>query len=287
MQKLVLQVFVFIGMFLLTISHVAAMALKYGDNAQAAHFHNVGDANIYYETYGQGQPLLLLHGGLFGSIAEYEKYIPQLSQSFKVIAISTRGHGKSEIGSKPFSYKLFAQDAVSILQNETNQPATILGFSDGAITGYIIGAQFPMLVQRMVLIGGGLSTNDYLPEGLAWVNNFDGAKLSSEFIKERKKLMPEPKRWLEFTTQLKRTWLEPEFISKDVIRNITAPTLIVGGDKDDFMNTNSFVNQKSLVNNAQLLILPDTGHVDALQNRAVFNQFIFPFIKKSIETSKR
>ena len=81
-----------------------AQDTQYGTNDKAGHYLNVGDAKIYYEVYGEGIPVVLLHGGDHGYIDEFKKYIPVLSKQFKVIAIATRGYGKSEIGTKPFSY---------------------------------------------------------------------------------------------------------------------------------------------------------------------------------------
>ena len=255
-----------------------AESIQYGNNPQAGHYHNVGDAKIYYETYGTGAPLLLLHGGLFGSIAEFEKFIPKLSNHFRVIAISTRGHDKSEIGTKPFSYKQFADDAIDIIHQTSKQPVVILGFSDGAITAYNIAAQKPELVSKMVVIGGGLSTSDYQPEGLKWVHDFDGLKLSPKFIADKKANMPEPDRWLEFTSQLKQAWLQKSFVAESKVSNILTPTLIIGGDKDDFMHINSFIRQKTLLKNSQLLILPNTGHVGSLQSDVSFSQYVMPFL---------
>jgi len=285
MKTFIINIFFICTAYFYSNDTLASEAISYGDNISHGHYYNVGDANIYYEVYGNGEPLLLLHGGLYGSIAEFSKYIPKLSQSFKVIAVSTRGHGKSEIGSRPFSYKLLAQDAINILQYESNEPATLLGFSDGAITGFIIGAQLTNQIKSMVLIAGGLSLDDYQQQGLTWVNEFDGSKLNESFIKARKALMPEPKRWLEFTHQLKKMWLEPEYISPKAIKNIVASTLIIGGDSDEFIKTSAFVRQKALITGAQLRVLPNTGHVEALQNEAVFNQYVLPFIKTPSESN--
>ena len=94
----------------------------YGNHPTAGKYLNVGDAKIYYEVYGRGKPLLLLHGGFLGYIDEYSPYIPELSKMYKVIAIATRGHGKSEIGSKPYTEKLFAEDVLAIINKETTQP---------------------------------------------------------------------------------------------------------------------------------------------------------------------
>src|SRR5688500_10268112 len=89
-------------------SFVDAQNIPYGNNPQTGKYLNVGDAKLYYEVYGQGNPLLLLHGDTFGYIDEFEHYIPLLAEHFRVIAVGMRGHGKSEIGTKAYSDKVFA-----------------------------------------------------------------------------------------------------------------------------------------------------------------------------------
>src|SRR5687768_14848472 len=80
-------------------------AIPYGANPNAGKYANVGDAKIYYEVYGKGQPLVVLHGGIMGSTKEMYQFIDSLSQYYQVIAVSTRGHGKSEIGSDSPTYE--------------------------------------------------------------------------------------------------------------------------------------------------------------------------------------
>jgi len=73
-----------------------ANEIPYGANAKAGRYVNAGDAKIYYEVYGKGAPIVVLHGGIFGSTYEMHQFLDSLSKKYKVIAISTRGHGKSD-----------------------------------------------------------------------------------------------------------------------------------------------------------------------------------------------
>jgi alpha-beta hydrolase superfamily lysophospholipase len=89
--------------------------IPYGANAPHGNYVQANDASIYYEVYGTGHPIVLLHGGLFGSIMEYADLIGKLKQNFQVIAISTRGHGKSEIGTEPLTLEQRATDALAVI----------------------------------------------------------------------------------------------------------------------------------------------------------------------------
>jgi pimeloyl-ACP methyl ester carboxylesterase len=271
------------GLLMVLTSAARAQTETYGSNDKAGHYLDVGDAKIYYEVYGQGQPLVLLHGGLYGYIDEYENYIPKLSQQFKVIAIALRGHGRSEIGIKPISYKLLAEDAVAVLQKETQDSAIVIGFSDGAITAYVLAANFPSHICKVVAMGGGLALSGYSPAGLTWLNNFtpeNFEKRNAKFIAERKKLMPQPERWNEFLEKMKAVWTEPVWVAPEKAKEIKCPVLTIGGDRDDFLTTEQFVQTYKAIPNSQLAIIPNAGHTKSMTEPFVFEHIIMPFVTK-------
>ncbi len=254
---------------------------QYGSNDKTGHYLDVGDAKIYYEVYGDGLPIILLHGGLYGYIDEYEKYIPILSRHFKVIAIALRGHGRSEIGTKPISYKLFAEDVNAVIKNESADRATVIGFSDGAITAYILAAHYQSNVRKVVAIGGGLALSGYTEGGLAWLHNFTPENFENhnvKFISSRKKLMPQPERWNEFLVKMKAVWSEPVWLSPDKAKNIKCSVLTIGGDRDDFLTTEQFVQTYKAIPNSQLAIVPNSGHVESMTNPFVLEHIIMPFV---------
>ncbi|GAB3258194.1 alpha/beta hydrolase [Larkinella harenae] len=254
--------------------------IPYGSNPKAGQYVQVGDAKIYYEVYGQGRPLVLLHGGLLGYIDEYRDLIPRLSREFQVIAIATRGHGKSEVGTKPYSYRLFAEDAHTVIRTVTQDSAIVIGFSDGAIASYILAAEHPELVRKNVAIGGGpLGIGDYTAEQHDfWLQLTDEKmeKFLPGFIAQRKKLMPQPQQWDRFLSELKKAWSEPTYIDKAALKTIKCPVLIAAGDHDGA--TERFVNIYKSLPNAQLAIIPGSGHVVLTTKPQLMYDLIHPFI---------
>ena len=242
-----------------------AGAVAYGANPAAGHYLIVDDAKIYYETYGSGgTPLVLLHGGLYGYIEEFGELIGELSKHRRVIAIATRGHGRSELGTKPFSYALFADDGFAVIRHETNEKVDVLGFSDGALTAYTLAAAHPDLIRQLVAIGGGRKLSDWTPKAQA---EFKGAKPgdverdSPQFVADRKKLMPQPERWVEFVERLNTMWSGPVYVTDEQIRSIKVPTLIVAGDHDPYNQIAKFVELFQLLPNGELAVIPGCGHV--------------------------
>jgi pimeloyl-ACP methyl ester carboxylesterase len=242
-----------------------ATTIPYGANPAAGHYLRVDDANIYYETYGSGgTPLVLLHGGLYGYIEEFGDLIGELSKHRRVIAIATRGHGKSELGTKPFSYALFASDAVAVIHHETEGKVDVLGFSDGAVTSYALASAHPELLRRLVAIGGPRKFTDWPPAAQADFKNAkptDVERDSPQFVAQRKKLMPQPDRWLEFNERLATLWAGPVYVTDAQIQSIKVPTLIIMGDHDQYNQIPKMVELFQLLPQGELAIIPGCGHV--------------------------
>jgi pimeloyl-ACP methyl ester carboxylesterase len=243
----------------------APSKIPYGANPSAGHYLQVDDAKIYYETYGSGGiPLVLLHGGLYGYIEEFAGLIQEMSKHRRVIAIATRGHGKSELGTRPFSYALLANDALTVIRHVTNEKVDVLGFSDGAVTSYTLTAAHPDLVRRLVAIGGPRKLADWTPSAVTELKAStpgDVERNSAQFVADRKKLMPAPQLWDDFVRRLTAMWLGPVYVTDEQIQSIIAPTLLIAGDHDPYNQTEKSVEIFRLLPNGELAIIPGCGHV--------------------------
>jgi pimeloyl-ACP methyl ester carboxylesterase len=241
-------------------------SVPYGGNATAGHFLQMPGARIYYEIYGSGgTPLVLLHGGLYGYIDEFGDLIQEISRHRRVIAIATRGHGRSEIGTEPFSYALFAGDALAVIRQETKgEKVDVVGFSDGAITSYLLAGEHPELVRRLVAIGGPRGQQDWTEEANVDFKKSqpsDVEKNDPQFVADRKKLMPTPERWDEFVARVMKLEGGVVKVTDGQIHSIQAPTLIVAGDRDPYNRTEKVVEIYHLLPQGQLALIPGCGHV--------------------------
>jgi pimeloyl-ACP methyl ester carboxylesterase len=240
--------------------------VPYGANATAGHFLQMPGARIYYEIYGSGgTPLVLLHGGLYGYIDEFGDLIQEISRHRRVIAIATRGHGRSEIGAEPFSYALFAGDALAVIRQETKgEKVDVVGFSDGAITSYLLAGEHPELVRRLVAIGGPRGQQDWTEEANVDFKKSqpsDVEKNDPQFVADRKKLMPAPERWDEFVARVMKLESGVVKVTDGQIHSIQVPTLIVAGDRDPYNRTEKVVEIYHLLPQGQLALIPGCGHV--------------------------
>ncbi|MEK6190638.1 MAG: alpha/beta hydrolase [Carnobacterium alterfunditum] len=135
---------------------IKAQSIPYGYNSDVGKYFDVGNnTNLYYEIYGEGAPLLILHGGVFGYIDEFEYLIPKLIEKYQVICLATRGHVKSDIGSEPYTYEQRANDAFMLIKLLGLKKVTVVGFSDGGFAAYKLASIYPNVVEKMVVMGAG------------------------------------------------------------------------------------------------------------------------------------
>ncbi|MDO8317157.1 MAG: alpha/beta hydrolase [Flavobacterium sp.] len=251
--------------------------IPYGNNAQAGHYVKSKDAKIYYEIYGKGQPVVLLHGGLFGSTVEMARIIDSLSVRFQVIAVSTRGHGKSEIGTEPLTLEQRANDVLAVIREVTTEKVMILGFSDGGFTAYKFGSMYPDNVKKMIVIGAGV-----LYPGLRDFNfNFNQAmEMDSEFWAQQRALMPEPNRLKEVFQQI-ATCYSQLTVGNELLSTIQCPVLVMAGDRDEGNSIQNVLNAALLIPNHQLAIIANAGHPAFIVNFNATWASIAPFIHEN------
>lgn len=261
--------------FLQTASSPAS-TIPYGNNPKAGKYANVGDAKIYYEVYGKGKPVLVLHGGMFGSTYEMGQFIDSLSKRFQVIAVSTRGHGKSELGTVPHTYEQKAKDAYTVINAITKDSVTVLGFSDGGYTAFQLAALYPEKVKKMIVIGASETS-----PGVRTIKMTvkEAVAIDSLYWKQQLSLMPEPDRLQEMFDQVSNNFNNMT-VGKDLLGKIKCPSLIMAGDRDASNTIQRVVNTAQMIPKSSLGIIPNTTHGVFLENFPAVWTSIVPFIEK-------
>ena len=249
-----------------SLAQAPGQSVRYGTNDQAGHYVQTPDAKLYYERYGEGgPPVVFLHGGEYGYIDEFAEVIRQVSKQRTVIAIATRGYGRSERGTRPLSHRQFAEDAALVIKDifKPGEKVDVMGFSEGAITSYILASSHPELVRRLVAIGGPLGAYGASIEDLE-----SDAEVTPEFMQQqvpdlvarRKKQMIHPEQWDQLIRDLNAMYDRMVYVKQEELRAIKAPTLIMAGDKDEIRKEH-FVEIFKLLPSAQMAIIPGCGHV--------------------------
>lgn len=258
----------------------------YGNNLSAGHYVQADDAKIYYEVYGTGTPVFVFHGGGVGTPYEMGALIDQLRKDHQVIAVSTRGHARSEIGHTPLSYEQKANDMIAVMRAVTKKPAAIIGFSDGAYTAYKVASMYPGSVDRIVAIGAGTLKKGFFSGEM---NVTDLEKIDKAFIEQQMKIMPEPERYQEFCTNYMKFWSQME-VGKDLLSTIKCPVQLIVGDEDDHAPVATVLEAHQLLSNSRLCVVPKAWHTAFLDNYPVTWDVINEFIhvdSKNLVSSKK
>jgi pimeloyl-ACP methyl ester carboxylesterase len=202
-------------------------------------------------------------------------FIEKLKKTNQVIAISTRGHGKSGLGKNPLTLEQRATDAMAVINAVTKDSVTVIGFSDGGYAAYQLGAMFPDRVKKMVVMGAG--------ELYPGVREFNftakqAMEMDKPFIEQQLKLMPEPNRLEEMFAQVCACYNKAT-VSKALLSSIKCPVMVMAGDNDGGNPVERVVSAARYIPKHQISIIPNTGHGCFLENFEAAWASIAPFLK--------
>ena len=142
-------------MLLLVSSAKSQRQRNYGDNTDSGKYYSLRGFKMYAETYGQGIPVLLVHGN-GGSISSFDHTIPYFSKKYKVIAADSRAHGRSKDHSDSLSFEQMADDCAALLDSMHINKANVIGWSDGGIVGLLLAIRHPDKILNLASSGANI-----------------------------------------------------------------------------------------------------------------------------------
>ena len=244
--------------------------IQYGNNSSVGKYADVNGIKLYYEIYGEGAPLLLLHGNR-SPIATFYKQIPELAKHFKVIAVDTRGQGNSTEDGKKYTYDLFAEDMNAFLDYLHLDSVNILGWSDGGNTGLIMAMKYPDKVKRLVTMGADvfIDTTVVAP----WVFKEVENQLK-EFSKDTSYVSRNNWRLANLLIT------EPNHTFND-LKKIKCPVLVMAG-QNDIIKENHTKGIAANIPYSELFIAPNQTHYFPQENPVLFNKMVIDFFSKPL-----
>lgn len=239
----------------------------YGKNESSGAYLQLKDTKLYYEVYGEGMPLFLLHGNS-GSMQDFYQQIPVLSKYFKVIAVDTRGQGKSaDTSEKDFTYKQFAEDVKALADNLNLHKINIAGWSDGGITGLEFALKYPEKLNKLITIGA-----NAFPEGV-------DERLISRLKNQLLVLDIENKPGTFNERRLVEIMLNEPHMSKKDLSKIQSPVLVIAGDKDVIKQDHTEMIAK-MIPHAELKIYKNATHMIPFEHADELNEDVLKFLEK-------
>jgi pimeloyl-ACP methyl ester carboxylesterase len=238
-------------------------SINYGDNKEAGNFKKINGINLYYEIYGTGKPLLFLHGS-GGSIRSARAKIEFFKKYFKVIAIDSRGHGKSiDTTTKQLTYVQMANDIKVLLDSLNIDSAFVQGQSDGGILGLLLAINFPGKISKLATYGANM-----FPGKKAIFDEIDNLVLDT--LKTTK----------NFTTKRLYSLLayQPDITVKD-LQKIKCPVLVMSGDRDVIRLEHSIKIFNNIAN-SNLFVMPGATHFGSAEKPELFNLVLLDFLNR-------
>src|SRR6476620_1189095 len=187
----------------------------YGRNPKAGHYVNTRGFKMYYETYGNGEPLLIIHGN-GGSINNFVYQIPYFSKEYKVVVADSRAQGKSTDNNDSLSYEMMADDLNALLDSLYLDSCYVIGWSDGGINGLLLAIRHPKKVKKLAVTGANL-----WPDTTAVFGDvIDVVMPSYQYLKNKAtKTTTEKDSW-----KLVRLLIEEPHIPLSALNRISVPT---------------------------------------------------------------
>ncbi|AHG47581.1 alpha/beta hydrolase [Rhizobium leguminosarum bv. trifolii CB782] len=237
--------------------------------AKTSGMADVNDIKMYYAEYGQGEPILFIHGGL-GNADVWGHQVADFAKDHLVIVADSRGHGRSTRSQQPFGYDLMTSDYVALLDYLKIDKVTLVGWSDGGIIGIDMAMKHPEKLTRVIAQAANVTTDG--------VKDITHNKTFNDYInvsgEQYRKLSPTPNEYETFVKQVSAMWAtQPAWTAAD-LAEISVPVTLAIGDHDEAVKLDHTEMMAKQIPGAKLVILKDVSHFAMLQDPAAYDGMI-------------
>ena len=263
--------FAMIGGFLLGLFTQLVVADGYGTNEAEGGFIEVNGISMYYELYGEGPPLVLIHGS-GQSIADMAAQIDGFRDQYQIIAADSRAHGKSGITEQQMTYRQIASDWAGLIAALTTEPARVIGWSDGGNIALELARAHSELIDRVAVMGANLAPDEsaVYPWAVNWVLE-ESANIEKQLADR-----DTSQNWAALKQQFYLLRELPD-MSLEELASIEAPVLVMAGDRDIIREEHTLLIYQTLPN-AHLAIFPGETHFTPATDPELFNRTVDRFM---------
>mgnify|MGYP001492323987 CR=1 FL=1 len=263
----------------------------YGQQAEPADsgYAPVNGIKVYYEVYGEGEPIILLHGAFYTIEMNWGQLIPELSKTRKVIAIEFQGHGHSPYSERKLDIATLAKDVEGVMDYLKIDRADVAGYSMGGSVAYQFAVQSPNRLRKLIIISSTYKTSGWLPEVNSAFKDFKPEFFDNTPIKTAyDAVAPDKTMWRKFIEQMIAFAEAPFNVGDSNIAKIASPVLIICGDNDgtdkiELMKTYQLLGggiaaDSKPMPKSQLAIVPSQSHVSLMMQTTTILSYINSFL---------
>jgi len=250
----------------------------------------VNGINVYYEVYGEGRPLVLLHGAFYTIEMNWRQLIPELSKTRKVIAIEMQGHGHTPFSDRKMDFPTLASDVEGVMNYLKVDSADVAGYSMGGSVAYQLTIQSPKRVKKLVIISSTYKNSGWRPEVTTAFKNFKPEFfMNTPFQTAYDAVAPDKTKWTAFLEHMIVFAGTPFDLGDSNIAKITSPVLIISGDNDgldkiELMKTYQLLGggvsaDLGPMPKSHLAVVPSQGHVSLMMQTATILNYLNGFLQ--------
>ncbi|WP_313531472.1 alpha/beta fold hydrolase [Sphingobacterium multivorum] len=248
------------------------------------------DSKVYYEVYGTGKPIVLLHGAFMTISTNWSQLIPELSKNRKVIAIEFQGHGHSPYSDRKFDHAILAADVAKVMDYLKIEHAAVLGYSFGGAVAYQFAIQYPKRLDELVIISATYKSKGWMPEINKAFQNMKPALFENSPMQQAyEAVAPDKTKWTKFLEQMISLAQQPYDLGDANIAKISSPVLLIAGDNDgldkiELVKTyqllgGEVVGDFGQMPKSQLAIIPGQSHVSLIGQTGSILGYLNSFLK--------
>lgn len=278
------------SMLLMVTMFVASAADAQQMKPSVSGYAPVNGTKVYYEVYGKGKPLVLLHGAFYTIDMNWGELIPELSKTRKVIAIEMQGHGHSPFSDRELSITNLANDVEKVMDYLKIDSADVAGYSMGGSVAYQFAVQSPQRLKKLVIISSTYKTEGWLPAVNTAFKEFQPELFDNTPLKDGyDAVAPDKTNWRKFLKQMFDFAEVPFNVGDSNIAKLTAPVLIIAGDNDGLDKVELAKTYQLLGGGitadmqpmpaSQLAIVPSQGHVSLMMQTKTILGYLNDFLK--------
>ena len=238
---------------------------------------DVDGLKTYYVVHGEGEPLVLMHGG-FCTVETFARQTPEFAKHYRVFVPERRGHGRTPDVAGPITYEAMAQDTIGFMEALGIGNAHLVGYSDGGNTAIVLALKRPDLVRKLVCMGANFHYNGMVPDAVQVMEHATPDNFYPWLINKYKEVSPDgPDHLPEVFEKIMRMWREEPALAADDLTRIQAPALVLVGDRDWVAPEHSLEMFRSIPA-AQLCVVPGATHGAPFEKASLVNQIVLEFL---------
>lgn len=250
----------------------------------------VNGIKVYYEVYGEGKPIVLLHGAFMTIEGNWAQLIPELSKTRKVIAIEFQGHGHTQFSDRKFALATLASDAAGVMDHLKVDSADVVGYSMGGSVAYQLAITSPKRVTKLVIISSTYKSAGWRPEVLTAFKGMKPELFADSPMKTAyDAVAPDKTKWSKFIEQMLNFVKEPFNMGDNNIAKMPMPVLLISGDNDgldkvELMKTYQLLGggipaDMAPMPKSHLAVVPSQSHVSLMMQTNTILGYLDGFLK--------